>query len=77
MLYSERKHIAATLLLNSALVAWPAAAQTQTRAVDPATKAADAEAGRSDEIVVTGSRASQRSAAKAKRDAAVILDAVS
>lgn len=77
MLFTARKHIAATLLLTSALVAWPAAAQTQNRAVDPATKAAEAEAGRSDEIVVTGSRASQRSAAKAKRDATVILDAVS
>ncbi|MEJ8629614.1 hypothetical protein P0F65_06650, partial [Sphingomonas sp. I4] len=53
----------------------PALAQVTDPSTGSSIAKASGEAG--DEIVVTGFRASQRSATKAKKNAAVILDAVS
>lgn len=70
---SERGQITAALLSATALISFvnPAFAQEAVGAEQEATPAAG------DDIVVTGFRASQRSATRAKRDSAVILDAVS
>jgi TonB-dependent receptor len=64
------------LLAGTMLTSTAALAQSQAPAVvtDQSTAA---ETGEGQDIVVTGFRASQRSATKAKRDSAVILDAVS
>lgn len=73
MMVSKRRsvalYMAATALVG---VAAPAMAQQQQDVPAPA----DADADGPPDIVVTGSRASARAAIKAKRDAAVILDAV-
>lgn len=57
--------------LASVVGCWPATAYAQDAV------AATTQDGEGEDIVVTGFRASQRSATKAKRDSAVILDAVS
>ncbi|TCM02900.1 TonB-dependent receptor [Sphingomonas sp. PP-CC-3G-468] len=64
------------LLAGTMLTSTAALAQSQGTAV-VTDQSAVAEAGEGQDIVVTGFRASQRSATKAKRDSAVILDAVS
>lgn len=67
---SFKKKFVVALSLGSTMGAWPIAARSQ----DVGTTTAQGE--ESGDIVVTGFRASQRSAVKAKKDAAVILDAV-
>ncbi|OAN63911.1 TonB-dependent receptor [Sphingomonas sp. TDK1] len=64
----------AALLAGTMLAGLPLSALAQTAPDAPV--AAGQSAGEGGEIVVTGFRASQRSAVKAKKDAAVILDAV-
>ena len=64
------------LLAGTMLTSTAALAQSQGTAV-VTDQSAVAETGEGQDIVVTGFRASQRSATKAKRDSAVILDAVS
>ena len=70
------------LLTGTVLAGAPLPALAQSAETSPAPKvqadaAAPAAAPEEEDIVVTGFRASQRSATKAKKDAAVILDAVS
>ncbi|WP_445192603.1 TonB-dependent receptor [Sphingomonas sp. Tas61C01] len=73
---SYRKQWACALSAGTMLAGIPALAQSQT--TDPITTTpATADAGASTDIVITGYRASQRSATKAKRESSVILDAVS
>ncbi len=64
------------LLAGTMLTSTAALAQSHAPAV-VADQSTVADAGDGQDIVVTGFRASQRSATKAKRDSAVILDAVS
>lgn len=64
--------------LAGSMLVGPMPVLAQARATDAASTAeGEAVAAPENEVVVTGYRASQRSATKAKRDAAVILDAVS
>jgi iron complex outermembrane receptor protein len=74
MTYFTRRSMLLTLAAGTMLAGMPAQAQEQAGA----SVAGDASTQDSDQpdIVVTGFRASQRSATKAKRDAAVILDSV-
>lgn len=74
MIYFTRRSMLLTLAAGTMLAGMPAQAQEQAGASVPG----DASTQDSDQpdIVVTGFRASQRSATKAKRDAAVILDSV-
>jgi TonB-dependent receptor len=80
MTYLTRRSTLLALAAGTMLAGMPARAQTQAQTQEgvPAA-AADAAVAEGDQtdIVVTGFRASQRSATKAKRESAVILDAVS
>lgn len=72
-----RKQGTWVLLAGTMLNAGPAWAQAPTSAPVEASSQTTSDGGEGEDIVVTGFRASQRSATKAKRDSAVILDAVS
>lgn len=70
---SRRAALLAAATTTMSAMILPDAAQSQQMPPASDTQSAGADGG---EIVVTGFRASQRSATKAKKDAAVILDAV-
>ncbi|VXC99800.1 TonB-dependent receptor [Sphingomonas sp. 8AM] len=69
--------LAGTILAGSALPAGAQTASSTPAGAPDASGSTEQADGAGGEIVVTGFRASQRSATRAKRDSAVILDAVS